>query len=73
MTYLFCSQWQVCVRVQQEVQCVLQDELSGDLAVKRVISQRGEHQVRGHLKGKERESGAPSAGRSAVLPQSRQP
>ena len=48
-TYVLCSQWQMCVRVQQEVQRVLQDELLGDAPVQQVVRQRGQREVRGHL------------------------
>lgn len=35
---------------QQEAQCVLQDQVFGDLSVKCGVAQRGQHQVCVHLK-----------------------
>lgn len=40
---------QVCVRWEQEVQCVLQDQVSGDLRLEGSITQSGQSQVSVHL------------------------
>lgn len=39
----------VCVRRQQEVQCVLQDQVSGDLRLEGSVTQSGQSQVSVHL------------------------